>query len=205
MSYSPLSQSEWKAILDGLEELIKLTLAFGGAALVWLVGGFVRDQNKGLIPHSQLTFQTPLAGTRCKPVPVLLGTTYEEQCPSLLRLVREVRGNKPRPSDSSLSQTQWHRLVVQLDVADRYEMFDLDRFSTVEKRFAHEIEHSDPEAPRRQVARGKVHEVPRPWQCPQAISQRVPNELSRPPASVTSMLPPRSQEFGTNILIPYSA
>jgi hypothetical protein len=190
LSYAPLQESEWHAILDRLNELIELTLAFEGAVVVWLIGGFARDVEGRLRLRPQLSFSPPPSGTRIKPVRVLLGTAYEEQCPSLAPIARSVRGMQSRPSDDLLVETAWHRMVVQLDItADDYVLFNLDRLSTAEREVARQVMYLDQHPRGEHVLEGPVHKAPRPWQEPETRTE-LPQSLTGS-STETTQLPPR--------------
>lgn len=163
VAYAPLLESEWDAILDQLNELIELALTFEGAAVVWLIGGLTRDGEGRLQLRPKLSLTPPAAGTRVKPVRVLLGTAYEEQCPSLLPLVRAARKRVSMPAASLFRQATWHRLVVQLGVAAEYALLDLGALSRCERELAQGMLHlaQDPRKPHK--VNGTVHEMPRPW------------------------------------------
>ena len=189
LSYVPLLESEWHAILDKLNDLIELALLFEGAVVAWVIGGFARDVDGRLQLRPQLSFAPPPRGTRVKPLRVLLGTAYEEQCPSLIPLVHAVRGAQSRPSDALLTETSWHRLVVQLDVtAEDYVLLNLDRLSDVEREMARQIMNLDRQPREPHVLVGLVDSVPRPWQP--ANHAAVPGVPSPYPAE-TTLLPPR--------------
>ena len=160
-----LMESEWDAILSKLDVMVELALSLGGAAAVWLIGGFVRSTSGGLVLAPRLSFTPPAPGTRAKAVHVLLGTAYEEQCPALLPLVQSVRGTKPRPSDEVLSRATWHRVVVQLDIpAADYEVLNAGSWSRLERDMAGRAQaFFDDHLPKPRVL-GPLPKVPRPWQ-----------------------------------------
>jgi hypothetical protein len=189
LSYVPLLESEWHAILDKLNDLIDLALLFEGAVVVWLIGGFARDVDGRLQLRPQLSFSPPPRGTRVKPLRVLLGTAYEEQCPSLIPLVHAVRGSQARPSDALLTENSWHRLVVQLDVAaEDYVLLNLDRLSDAEREMARQIMNLDRQPREPHAWEGPVNPVPRPWQPAGATD--APSAPPPVPAE-TTLLPPR--------------
>ena len=188
ISYRSLLESEWRAILDRLDELVELTLAFEGAVVVWLIGGFYRDVNGRLKLHPQLSLAPPQSGTRVKPIHLLLGTAYEEQCPSLIPLVRAARGTRSRLSDSLFAQTLWHRVVVQLDTGvDDYHLFSWSRLNEDERAIAETVMYLDQQPREKQVLVGTVHKAPRPWGHLESVSKASP---LRSPASGTRLLPP---------------
>jgi hypothetical protein len=190
LSYAPLQESEWHAVLGKLNELIGLTLRFEGAVVVWLIGGFARDVEGRLQLRPQLSFSPPPSGTRIKPVRVLLGTAYEEQCPSLAPLARSVRSIQARPSDTLLAETPWHRLVVQLDItSDDYVLFNLNRLSTEEREIARQVMYLDQRPRGEHVLEGPVRKAPRPWQKAKATTRQP--KLSSSVAPETTPLPPR--------------
>ena len=165
ISYAPLIEIEWQAILEKLNDLIALTLAFEGAVVVWLIGGFARDVEGRLQLHPKLSFAPPASGTRVKPLYVLLGTPYEEQCPTLRPLGRSegAAADEPRLSDSLLEDTPWHRVTVQIAIpVEDYRLFNLTRLNDAEREIARQIDME--RRPRAQhVLSGSVHPVPRPW------------------------------------------
>jgi hypothetical protein len=188
LSYAPLLDSEWQTILDRLNEVIQLALLFEGAAVVWLIGGFYRDVNGRLTLHPQLSLAPPSSGTRVKPVHVLLGTAYEEQCPSLIPIVRAARGTRTRPSDALIAESPWHRVVVQLDVAtDDYELLNLSRLSDNERDMGRKVMYMEQDGRLPPVLTGVVDDVPRPWQYTEETATGGP--LSQPQAT-TRELPP---------------
>jgi hypothetical protein len=162
-----LLASEWNAILERLNEVIELALAFEGAAIVWLIGGLNRDVEGRLTLHPQLSLSPPRSGTRVKPIYVLLGTAYEEQCPSLLPLVLAARGispGLPGDLDALFKETPWHRVEVQLDVREEdYILFDLGHLDEIEDQIARKLIYLDQEPRKRHTVVGNVHWVPRPW------------------------------------------
>jgi hypothetical protein len=189
LSYVPFQESEWRAIIDKLDDLIDLALRFEGAVVVWLIGGFARDVEGRLQLRPQVSFEPPGSGIRVKPLHVLLGTDYTEQCPSLIPLVRSVTGARPRPSDALLADTPWHRLFVQLDVTvDDYVLLNLNRMGQAEREIAERIVYSN-ELPQPHALEGTVARVPRPWGHAEPIPQ--PPEEPVTPASETTLLPPR--------------
>jgi hypothetical protein len=189
LSYAPFQESEWHAIISKMDELIDLALRFEGAVVVWLIGGFARDVEGKLQLRPQISFEPPGSGIRVKPLHILLGTDYEEQCPSLIPLVRSVEGASARPSDALIADTPWHRLFVQLDVAvDDYILLNLDRMSSVEREIAEKIVYSN-DLPEQHVLEGAVARVPRPWQ--RDVSPPPAAEPLAPAASETTLLPPR--------------
>jgi hypothetical protein len=189
LSYMPLLESEWHAILDKLNDLIELALLFEGAVVVWVIGGFARDVDGRLQLRPQLSFAPPPRGTRVKPLRVLLGTAYEEQCPSLIPLVHAVRGAQSRPSDALLTETSWHRLVVQLDVtAEDYVLLNLDHLSDAEREMARQIMNLDRQPRELHALEGPVGSVPRPWQ---PANPAAAPEATPPDRAETTLLPPR--------------
>jgi hypothetical protein len=190
LSYAPLKESEWHAILPKITDLIGLTLLFEGAVVVWLIGGFARDVEGRLQLRPQLSFVPPPPGTRVKPLRVLLGTAYEEQCPSLIPLVHAVRGQTSRPSDEVLIGTDWHRLVVQLDIpVEDYVLLNLDRLSLAEREIARQMMYLEQRPRQPHELEGPVKAVPRPWQRiqPPAEGDSLPQS-----APETEILPPRA-------------
>ena len=164
MSYGPLLESEWNAVLDKLNDIVELALRFEGAVVVWLVGGFFRDLDGRLKLNPQVSLPPPTHGTRVKPLYILLGTAYEEQCPTLIPLVRDVRAAEERPSDELLAKPSWDRVVVQIDVSvPDYQLFNLERLGEAEREIARRVLYLDQEPREAHVLKGQVHEVPRPW------------------------------------------
>jgi len=189
ISYSPLLESEWQTVLDNLNEIVELALAFEGAALVWLIGGFYRDVNGRLMLKPQVALPPPQTGTRIKPVYVLLGTAYEEQCPTLVPFVQETWPRQSHPSAGLIRQTSWHRVVVQLSMpADDYELFGLSRLGETEREIARKVMYLDQQPSLQHVLAGTIHEVPRPYTYPETI---VPEPRPRMPPADTNRLPPR--------------
>lgn len=182
LSFSPLQEIEWHAILTRLNDLIDLALRFEGGVLVWLIGGFARDVEGRLQLRPQVSFQPPPSGTRVKPLRILLGTAYEQQCLSLLPLVQAVRGSQTRPADALLANSTWHRLAVQLYVAtDEYVLLNLDRLSDVDREMMRRVMYLDQNPLGPQVVEGRVEPVPRPWQIRPALSMpSAPTVSTRP-------------------------
>jgi hypothetical protein len=165
LSYAALREVEWRAILDRIDALTELALLFEGAVLAWLIGGFARDPEGRLQLRPQLSLSPPPSGTRVKPLRVMLGTAYEEQCPSLIPLVRAAQGARSRPSDALLTQVRWHRLVVQLDIpVDDYVLLSLERLRHTERELARQVMYLDQRPRRPHIVEGPVRAVPRPWQ-----------------------------------------
>lgn len=164
-SYAPLRESEWRAILSQINQLVDLTLRFEGAVLAWLIGGFARDPEGRLQLRPQVSLSPPPSGTRVKPLRMMLGTAYEEQCPSLIPLVRAAEGATTRPSDSILTPTRWHRLVIQLDVpVEEYVLLSLERLRIAEREITRQVMYLDQRPRPLHVVEGAVRAVPRPWQ-----------------------------------------
>ena len=188
ISYSPLLEGEWQTLLENLNEIVDLALGFEGAALVWMIGGFYRDVNGRLMLKPQIAMPPPQTGTRVKPLYVLLGTAYEQQCPSLVPFVQ---GTWPRQSHRSASlvrQTSWHRVVVQLSMpADDYELFGLSRLGETEREISRKVMYLDQQPRLQHVMTGTVHEVPRPYAYPETAVTEPP----RTPPAATNRLPPR--------------
>jgi len=192
VSYAPLKEIEWQAVLDKLNEMIDLALLFEGAVIVWLIGGFARDVAARLQLRPQLSLTPPPSGYRVKPLRVILGTAYEEQCPSLLSLVQSERAARERPSDKLLTETPWHRLVVQIDVtSEDYVLLQFDRLSEQENEIARQAMYLDQNPREPYVLHGAVTSPPRPWrpaqpQAHKATAEPVPTEETK-----TTLLPPR--------------
>ncbi len=164
-SYAPLRDSEWRAILTQVNELTDLALRFEGAVLAWLIGGFARDPEGRLQLRPQVSLSPPPSGTRVKPLRVMLGTAYEEQCPSLMPAVRAAEGAASRPSDPILAGTRWHRLVIQLDVpVEEYVLLSLERLRHTEREITRQVMYLDQRPRPPHVVEGAVRAVPRPWQ-----------------------------------------
>jgi hypothetical protein len=156
--------------------------------VAWLIGGFFRDVEGRLQLRPEVSFEPPGSGVRVKPLHVLLGTAYEEQCPSLIPLVRSVAGARPRPSDALLAETPWHRLFVQLDVTvDDYVLLNLDRMGDAEREIAQQVLYLNLRPRQEHVLEGPVARVPRPWQRTTSI----PEPPDEPAPSETTLLPPR--------------
>lgn len=188
VSYSPMLESEWQTVLDHLNEIVELALAFEGAALVWLIGGYYRDVNGRLMLKPQISLPPPQTGTRVKPVYVLLGTPYEEQCPSLVPLVQTAWQRQSHSSAALIRQTAWHRVVVQLSIpSDDYELFSLSRLGDTERELARKVMYLDQEPRPQHVLVGTVDDVPRPFSYPEMAPVEV---QSRVVAAETNRLPP---------------
>ena len=164
-SYAPLVDSEWRAVLGQVNELVDLALRFEGAVLVWLIGGFARDPEGRLQLRPQVSLSPPPSGTRVKPLRVMLGTAYEEQCPSLIPLARAAQGASSRPSDPVLASNCWHRLVIQLEVpVEEYVLLNLERLRHTEREITRQVMYLDQRPRPRHVVEGTVRPAPRPWQ-----------------------------------------
>jgi hypothetical protein len=179
-----LLASEWNAILERLNEVVELALAFEGAAVVWLIGGLNRDVEGRLILHPQLSLSPPRSGTRVKPIYVLLGTAYEEQCPSVLPLVRAARdasSGLPGDLDALFNETPWHRVVIQLDLREQdYVLFNFGHMDKIEDQVTRRLIDLDQEPRGRHTVVGKVHQVPRPWTSAEvALPDKVPPSVLR--------------------------
>jgi hypothetical protein len=183
VSYGRLDPAEWNALLEGAKEILGLALALGGAAVVWLIGGFTRGERGKLIPCPKLSLTPPPSGTRSKAIYVLLGSSYEEQCPSLLPLVTAARRGTQRRGDDVLSKAVWHRVAIQLHVPDeRYNLLDTRSIGELEARLVRRAKMllSQDLPPLRVV--GTTCQVPRPWRP--LAPQTVAISSHRPPASV---------------------
>jgi hypothetical protein len=178
LSYVPLGESEWRVIVEGLSDLVELALRFEGAVVAWLIGGFARDIEGRLQLRPQLSLSPPPTGTRLKPLRVLLGTAYEEQCPSLTPLAHAKRRAQPRPSDALLEATPWHRLVVQLDVpVGDYVLLTLDQLTDSEREMARRVMYLDQRPRAQHEVVGPIRAMPRPWQHPGEAPQPEPPAL----------------------------
>jgi len=189
ISYAPLLESEWDAVLSRLNEVIELALLFEGAVVVWLIGGFYRDVEGRLTLHPQISLSPPQPGTRIKPMQILLGTSYLEQCTSLRSLLNAAQGQRPRRSDAVLAETPWHRVVVQLNVSeDDYVLLSLDRLSENEREVSRRVMYLEQQEREPHVLEGAVQAVPRPWRRSDADQART----SGTGAPETTVLPPRA-------------
>lgn len=199
-SCAPLRDSEWRAILSQINELTDLALRFEGAVLAWLIGGFARDPEGRLQLRPQVSLSPPPSGTRVKPLRVMLGTAYEEQCPSLIPIVRAAEGAAPRPSDPLLTGTRWHRLVIQLDVpVEEYVLLSLERLRHTEREITRQVMYLDQRPRPPHAVEGVVRAVARPWQgtgLPQDLrameTAPLPRQEPRPPSSVDAAAPDTS-------------
>ena len=195
LSYVALQESEWRVIIDMLNQLIELALLFEGAVIVWLIGGFARDPERRLVLRPQLSVSPPPSGTRVKPLRVLLGTAYEEQCPSLIQLVQAMDEAQSRRSDSLLTAHPWHRLVVQLDATvDDYVLMNIDLLSQTERELARRVVQLDRQPRQPHVLRGTVNWVTRPWGWDESIGASSQAPEPHPASDVsprTTVLPPR--------------
>jgi hypothetical protein len=184
VSYAPLRDSEWRAILSQINQLTDLALRFEGAVLTWLIGGFARDPEGRLQLRPQVSLSPPPSGTRVKPLRVMLGTAYEEQCPSLIPAVQAAQGASPRPSDPVLTSNRWHRLVIQLDVpVEEYVLLSLERLRHLERELTRQVMYLDQRPRPPQKVEGAVRAVPRPWQgtgLPEDMRARETAPLPRP-------------------------
>lgn len=193
LSYVPLQESEWRAIIGKLNELIDLTLRFEGAVAVWLIGAFARDVEGRLQLRPQLSFEPPQSGVRVKLLRIILGTAYEEQCPSLLPLVRAARAAQSRPSDKMLTETPWHRLVVQVDATtDDYVLLNFSELTEAEDEIARQVMQINRQPREPHELQGTVHRVPRPYQSGESVP--VPAPMPPGPTQApteTTILPPR--------------
>lgn len=184
LSFSPLQESEWHAVVARIGELIDLARRFEGVALVWLIGGFSRDVEGRLQLRPQVSLQPPPSGTRVKPIRILLGTAYEQQCLTLLPLVQAVQGSQSRPSDLVRDRTTWHRLAVQLYVStDEYVLLNLEQLGDVEREIMRRFMYLDQNPLAPQVVEGEVEPVPRPWQARPVLSMPAPSPTSARPTS----------------------
>lgn len=192
ISYAPLKEIEWQAILDKLNEMIDLALLFEGAVVVWLIGGFARDVEGRLQLRPQLSLTPPPSGYRVKPIRVILGTAYEEQCPSLIPLVQSERAARQRPSDKLLTETPWHRMVVQIDVtSEDYVLLHFDRLSDQENQIARQTMSTDQNPREPYVLHGAVAVPPRPWRPATLQTQAAIAEPATEQPTKTTLLPPR--------------
>jgi hypothetical protein len=206
ISYAPLIEIEWHAILEKLNDLMELTLVFEGAVIVWLIGGFARDVEGRLQLHPQLSFAPPTSGTRVKPLYVLLGTPYEEQCPTLRPLGRSegADDDEPRLSDPLFEDTPWHRVTVQLAIpVENYRLFNLNRLNDAEREIARQIDIG--RRPRAQhVLSGSVHPVPRPWGAYTPIQPEIetPAPVAEAPSAPPQMAPQTAGQPGATGSLP---
>ena len=159
ISYRPLAEVEWQAILAELPQMVDVTLAVEGVSLFWLLGTFVRDQSGRVELQPEIGYQRPGPGTRVKPLRLILGTEYQKYGQWLGNLAKAVEGKQRRSSDDLLAQVPLHRVTVQmLPGAEDYVFYDPETLNPVEREISNRVARAKREPPQRPATLLKLDE-----------------------------------------------
>jgi hypothetical protein len=150
ISYRPLVEAEWQAILAELPQMVDMTLAVEGVSLFWLLGTFVRDQSGRVDLQPEMGYQRPDPGTRVKPLRLILGTEYQKHGQWLANLAKAVEGQQRGSFDDLLAQVSLHRVTVQmLPGAEDYVFYDPETLDPVERDLSNRVARAKREPPKR--------------------------------------------------------
>ena len=170
ISYAPLAEVEWQAILAELPQMVDVTRAIEGVSLFWLLGTFVRDQSGRVDLRPEVSYQRPGPGTRVKPLRLILGTEYQKQGEWLGKLARAVEGRQRTPSRDLLDQVSLHRVTAQiLPGVEDYVFHDPETLGPVEREISTRVSQAQRE-PRRRPAILLEPEEPGPSEPPPGTS-----------------------------------
>ena len=199
ISYTPLIDTEWQAILPELPKMVDVTLAVEGVSLVWLQGTLVRDQAGRISLQPELSYQRAGPGTRIKPLRLILGTEYQKHGEWLGNLAKTVEERQQKMHDDLLAQISLHCVTMQLfpGVGD-YLLYDPNDLSPVEREISNRVNRAERE-PRQKPAillEAELDEFqPRePFPPPPpAISESVADTVLVPP--VAPPRPPAAEDL----------
>jgi len=196
ISYAPLIDTEWQAILQELPKLVDVTLAVEGVSLFWLLGTFVRDQTGRISLQPELSYQRAGPGTRIKSLRLILGTEYQKHGQWLSELAKTVEERQQKIHDDLVAQISLHGVTVQLfpGVGD-YVLYDPEELNPVEREISNRISQAEREPRQKPVIllEGKYDE-PQPREpLPTPVSEPVADTVA--PPLPTPLLPPTSQDL----------
>lgn len=200
ISYAPLAEAEWQAILQELPRMVDVTLAVEGISLVWLQGTFVRDQSGRINLRPELSYQRAGPGTRIKALHLILGTEYQKHGEWLGKLAKTVKERQHRIYDDLLAQIPLHRVTVQLfpGVGD-YVLYEPENLSPVKREISNRVARAEREPRQKPVIlleaepdEPELWEPPPPSPLPPA-PEPVAEVVATP--SVAPLCPPTVQDL----------
>jgi hypothetical protein len=140
ISYAPLAEVEWQAVLSELSKIVEVTLAVEGVSLFWLQGTFVRDVSGRIMLQPELAYRRAGPGTRIKPLRLILGGEYHKHGEWLSELYRTVEGRQSKLHDDLLAEIPLHPVTVQLFPGENdYEPYNPEKLSPVEREISDRI------------------------------------------------------------------
>ncbi len=152
ISYAPLVEPEWQAVLQELPKMVDVTLAVEGVSLLWLLGAFIRDQTGRIALQPEISYHRVSAGTRVKPLRLILGAEYQKHGAWLSELAQAVEGRQRGLHDDLLASIPLHRVSVQLfPSAGDYVLYDPDSLNAVGREISDRVARAERE-PRQRPA-----------------------------------------------------
>jgi hypothetical protein len=144
ISYAPLVEAEWQAILKELSKMVDVSLAVEGVSLFWLLGAFIRDQAGHVILQPEVSYQRVGPGTRVKPLHLILGAEYQKHGAWLGRLAEAVEGRQRKLHDDLLARIPLHRVTVQLfPSAGDYVLYDPESLNAVKREISNRVAQAE--------------------------------------------------------------
>lgn len=152
ISYAPLVEAEWQAILKELSKMVDVSLAIEGVSLFWLLGAFIRDQTSRVVLQPDISYQRVGPGTRVKPLHLILGIEYQKHGAWLGKLAQAVEGRQRRLHDDLLTQIPLHRVTVQLfPSAGDYVLYDPESLNAVKREISNRVAQAERQPRQRPV------------------------------------------------------
>ena len=196
ISYAPLIDTEWQAILQELPKLVDVTLAVEGVSLLWLLGTFVRDQAGRISLQPELSYQRAGPGTRIKSLRLILGTEYQKHGQWLGELAKAVEERQHKTHDDLVAQISLHCVTVQLfpGVGD-YVLYDPEKLNSVEREISNRVSQAERKPRQKPVIllEGEYDEPELREPLPAPVSEPVADMAATPLA--VSLRPPTSQDL----------
>jgi hypothetical protein len=196
ISYAPLVDTEWQAILQELPKLVDVTLAVEGVSLLWLLGTFVRDQTGRISLQPELSYQRAGPGTRIKSLRLILGTEYQKHGQWLGELAKAVEERQHKTNDDLVAQISLHCVTVQLfpGVGD-YVLYDPEKLNSVEREISNRVSQAERKPRQKPVIllEGEYDEPELREPLPTPVSEPVADMAATPLAA--SLRPPTSQDL----------
>lgn len=195
ISYAPLAEVEWQAVLSEMSKIVDVTLAVEGVALFWLQGTFVRDVSGRIMLQPELIFRRAGPGTRIKPLRLIMGCEYHRHGEWLGELYDAVEGRQPKLHDDLLAKIPLHPVTMQLFPGDKdYESYKPENLSTVEREVSDRIFRIEREPPQRA-----------PILVEEDFEKPVPPEPPLPPSAEASESEPAAPAPGIVLRAPTTA
>jgi hypothetical protein len=144
ISYAPLIEAEWQAILKELPKMVDVSLAIEGVSLFWLLGAFIRDQTSRVVLQPEISYQRVGPGTRIKPLHLILGAEYQKHGAWLGKLSQAVEGRQHKLYDDLLTQIPLHRVTVQFfPSAGDYILYDPESLNAVKREISNRVTQAE--------------------------------------------------------------